>query len=249
MIIAVWGNAGSGKSTLAIKLANSFVRLKKDVVLVDTSFIAPQVNIWYPRLDIKAENSLAVLLDNNITSNETLVAKVNLVGNNLGVVGYAKNYSTNIIPNRSDTVSDFLSFLPQICDIAIIDCQAAAINDVLSYIALEDYADERIIALTPDLRGLSWYDTNVRMMEENWKNNDKSIIKAFNQTQITAPVVDIEDAIGSVQYYLPYDRDIHKEMLNGTLGGEGHRKYSRKYTRVVDTIAGDLLKRSTFQEV
>ena len=59
MIIAVCGNSGSGKSTLAIKIATMFAAHKKNTVLIDTDFISPQFNVWYPKKEMFNHSSLA----------------------------------------------------------------------------------------------------------------------------------------------------------------------------------------------
>lgn len=248
MIIAVWGNNGSGKSTFAIKLANSFARLKKNVVLIDADYVAPQLNVWYPKLNIKPEQSLSVLLDNNIDSVETIVSKIQVINENLGVLGYAKDFSSNIIPRRSEPAEELLRLLPELCDVTIVDCRSDVTNDILSFATLAEFADERIVAITPDVKGVSWYDSNVRMFEENWTNNSMSILKIFNKARMIAPVADIEKAIGSVEYYLPHDTYIERELFAGTMGGEDSRKNARQYTHVVDAIATELLSKHTTKQ-
>lgn len=246
MIISVWGNSGSGKSTLAIKLANSFVRLKKNVVLVDANYIAPQTNIWFPTLDIKKDKSLSVLLDNSVESIETVVSKIHTISANLGVIGYAKDFSTAMSPSRQDTATDFLLRIQDVCDVAIIDCSSNMLSDILTFVAIDNMSDERVVAISPDLRGLSWYDSNVKMMEENWNANKLGYIRCFNQVHSTAPVSDIEEAIGTVSYYLPYDTELRRELYNGTLSTEAHRSNAREYTRVVDSLAQTLMQRHSY---
>ena len=246
MIVSIWGNAGSGKSTFAIKLANSFVRLRKNVILVDANYVAPQTNIWYPNINLKKDQSLAVLLDNEIQSAEMVISKITKISSRLGIVGYAKDYAVNMMSSRQDTANAFLTTAddPEICDVIIVDCSTNPLSDIMSFVALNDFPSaERLIALSPDLRGLSWYDANVKMMEESWNNEGISYTRILNQTHITSPTADMENAIGKVSYYLPYDNEIRKELLTGTLGTEAHRTAARKYTRVVDSIANDILRK------
>lgn len=245
MIITIWGNAGSGKSTLSIKLANAFAAMRKNVLLIDTNFVCPQINIWYPAMNITKEKSLANLLDNKIESEETIISKINIVSENIGVIGYAKDFSSSSMPNRDDTAKDLLSMLNQskkLCDIVIVDCTSDIYSSIFTSTAILDAENSiRIIAVTPDLRGLSWYDSNVRMMEEAWMNNNQPVIKVFNQVHITAPVTDIENIIGTVDYYLPYDADLRREMYTGILGENKSRKTAKKYSKVIDSIASRIL--------
>ena len=82
MIIAVCGNSSSGKSTLAVKIATMFASRKKNTALIDTDFITPQFNVWYPKKEMFNHTSLAVLLDNNVDI-ETTADKMHIINENL----------------------------------------------------------------------------------------------------------------------------------------------------------------------
>lgn len=239
-LIAVWGNNGSGKSTLAIKLAIELSERGKNVILVDTDFNAPQLNSWYPRLEVDKSSSLSVLLDNNVDT-EAVANKIQVIDKNLGVLGYCKDFASNAVPGRADTAQDLLLCLPDLCDVAVIDCQSSIISDVLSFEALSS-AEMRIVAITPDVRGLAWYDANVRMMDEEWRNNKKSLIKAFNKVRPTSPANEVENIIGTVRYYLPNSPALEDEVFTGELGGTDYRKTAKKYAKVVDTMVTGMAK-------
>ncbi len=238
--IAVWGNSGSGTSTLAIKLALEIAELGKNVVLVDTNYNAPQANVWYPRLELAKTESMSVLLDNNIDV-EAAASKIKVINRNLGILGYAKDYASNAIPGRSDTAIDLLNVLPQICDVAIIDCQSGIMGDVLSLEALGQ-AELRIVGITPDVRGLAWYDSNVRMMEEEWINNKLATVKLFNQVKTNSPANEVENVIGTVQYYLPYSAEIEDEVCTGEMGTREYKRKAKKYAKIIDTMVSQMAK-------
>ena len=94
MIIAIWGNAGAGKSTVAIKIALEYAQQKKNVVLIDTNFIAPQTKIWFPKETVSSENSMATILENNIEL-DAIMNKIYMANDYLGVLGYARDLSVN----------------------------------------------------------------------------------------------------------------------------------------------------------
>lgn len=237
-IIAVWGNSGSGTSTLAIKLALEISELGKNVVLVDADYNAPQANVWYPRMELAKSDSLSKLLDNNIDV-EAVASKIKVINKNLGVLGYAKDYASNAIPSRADTAGELLTTLTKVCDVVIVDCQSGITADILSFEAL-GLADLRIVGITPDIRGLSWYDSNVRMMEEEWLNNKLETIKIFNKVVNNSPADEIENIIGTVKYYFPYCPDIEDEMCAGEMGSREYRKKAKKYARVLDTMMSQI---------
>lgn len=242
MIVAVCGNSGSGKSTLAVKLAHMFADAKKNTVLIDTDFISPQFNVWYPKREMFNHTSLAVLLDNNVDIEQT-ADKMHVINENLGVLGYARDFSANAMPRRPDTAGQLLSCLNEMSDIIVVDVQTGFINDILSFEVMSA-ADVRIIAVTPDIKGLSWYDSNIRMMEESWKSNETHTIRVFNKTRSNAPLTEIEQIIGEVPYFLPFSYDIEEQMSTGTMSdltpGLG-QKAAQQYIDVLRSLATEVI--------
>lgn len=241
MIIAVCGNSGSGKSTLAVKIATMFANRKKNTVLIDTDFISPQFNVWFPKKEMFNHTSLAVLLDNNVDIEQT-ADKMHIISENLGVLGYARDFSANAMPRRPDTASQLLSCLNEMADVVVVDVQTGFINDILSFEVMSS-ADVRLIALTPDIKGLSWYDSNIRMMEESWKSNDAQTIRIFNKARHNAPLSEIEQIIGEVPYYLPFSHDIEEQMSTGSMSditpGMG-RKVAQQYMDVLKSLVNEI---------
>lgn len=241
MIIAVCGNGASGKSTLSIKIATELAKRKLNTILIDTDFITPQFNIWYPSQEIFNHSSLAVLLDNNIDV-EAVTDKIHVINENLGVLGYARDYSANAMPRRPDTTTQLLASLNEIADYIVVDVQTGFINDILSFEVMST-ADTRIIAISPDLKGLSWYDSNIKMMEEAWKNSDAHTIKVFNKTYTQAPLTEIEQIIGDVAYYLPLSNEIEEQMHTGTMDDlSPNQSSAKKYTSIVQSIVNEILE-------
>lgn len=239
MIISVWGNAGSGKSTLAIKLATTFARRRINTILVDTNYNAPQVGIWYPDKAVKPEASLSQLLDNNIDT-ESLTSKITVVGANLGLIGYAKDFSTNNIPGRSDTAPQLLDVAEALASVIIVDCNTSIIEDIMSFTAL-DNCDEMIVGITPDARGLAWYTANYEMLKDGWEAKGQSTYKLFNKVKITAPTSDMERLIGTVDYYLPFSATIEEECYRGAMGEQTYRRKARKYAKIIDNIVDEIM--------
>lgn len=245
MIIAVCGNSGSGKSTLAVKIATMFANRKKNTVLIDTDFISPQFNVWFPKKEMFNHTSLAVLLDNNVDIEQT-ADKMHVINENLGVLGYARDFSANAMPRRPDTAAQLLACLNEMADVIVVDVQTGFINDILSFEVMSA-ADVRIIAVTPDIKGLSWYDSNIRMMEESWKSNEARTIRVFNKTRSNAPLSEIEQIIGEVPYYLPFSYDIEEQMSTGAmsdltpgLGQKSAQQYIEVLKSLVDEVASFL---------
>ena len=242
MIIAVWGNSGSGKSTIAIKLANAFSRKKKNVILIDADYIAPQTNVWYPKMEIRSEASLRVILDNAVTV-ENVAGKLNMVRGreNFGVLGYGKGYAANMVTDRKDTAAELLDACQSICDVVIVDCQSNMLNDILTFTSLEK-ADERVIVLTPDVKALSWYESNVRPMEDAWSNSKLDTVRVFNKVTRKTPAEAIESVIGTAGFFLPYAPHLEEELYSGELSGDGIYSHSRYFANVIEGLVQRLLE-------
>lgn len=238
MILAVWGNAASGKSTVAIKVALEFASQKKNVVLIDTNFIAPQAKIWFPKEDIKPENSMMTILENNIEF-DSLMSKIFMANDYLGVLGYARDLSVNSLTSRNDTPAELLSALSEEADVIVVDCQSNITQDIMTFTAL-DVADAKIICLTPDLRGLSWYEANVPMLKEKWENQETSVITTFSKVKINSPADALERALGNIKYYFPYYEEIEEELYIGTMGSEKYKGHSKKYGQIIKTLCEEI---------
>jgi MinD-like ATPase involved in chromosome partitioning or flagellar assembly len=239
MIIAVCGNSSSGKSTLAVKIATMFANRKKNTALIDTDFITPQFNVWYPKKEMFNHTSLAVLLDNDVDV-EATADKMHIISENLAVLGYSRDFSANAMPRRPDTAAQLLACLDEMVDVVVVDVQTGFINDILSFEVMSS-ADVRLITLTPDIKGLSWYDSNIRMMEETWKSNDAKTIRVFNKARANAPLAEIEQIIGEVPYYLPFSNEVEEQLSTGSMSDVTPRqKVAQKYMNVLNSIVDEI---------
>ena len=238
MIIAVWGNAGSGTSTLAVKLANHLAQTRKSVLLIDSNFIAPQTQIWFPKIQIEDHKSLTNVLNGNIDT-EIVASKITMINDYLGVLGYTQNLTINAIPIREDTHEELLNVANSIADYVIVDCQSNITQDIFSFTAL-DVADVKILSISPDLRGLSWHNSNYKMVHEKWANTNSTVIKVLNKVRASSPAEAIEKAVGNVQYYLPYHDEIADELYSGVTASIKYTKKTGKYGQAMTSLADRL---------
>lgn len=239
MIIAVWGNNGSGTSTLAAKIALKLSKNGNNVLLVDANYVAPQAQIWMPKISINEYSSMTNLL--NSTVNTELVAnKISMYNDHLGILGYCQGLAINAMSSREDTPAEFLSVANSIADYVIVDCQSDITHDILTFTSL-DVSDLKILSITPDLRGLAWYGSNVKMMSEKWESLFLKVFKVLNMVRPNAPAKAVEDAIGNVDYYLPYCDDIADELYNGTILTEKYIGKTKKYGQLIDAITKDIV--------
>jgi MinD-like ATPase involved in chromosome partitioning or flagellar assembly len=239
MIITVWGSSGSGKSTLAVQIALALTRRKNNVILIDTNFVVPQCCIWFPRIAASGFVSLSTVLESEITP-ESLSRQIYLIDNRLGVLGYSKGeLSMNSLIQRYDTAASLLYTASGISDYVVVDCQTNITQDHLTYSALE-MAGCKLIVCTPDLRGVSFWMSNVPMLADS-KYNIESSIRILNMVNSISPINAVEQQIGSAHYIFPFDQAAEKSLIEGTLGKKSGYDMSKPYNRVFGSLVERIL--------
>lgn len=242
MIISVWGNSGSGKSTLSVKLALELASRGKNTILIDTDYNAPQLGVWYPDRRFDRDRSLASLLSSRVTE-ETVMAKTNVISGNLGILGYTGDFASSAAPRRTDTAIELFSLLRGLADFVIADCQYSPLNDMLTFEAANS-ADAVLLSLTPDIKALSWFDATVRMFGDGWESGRAPVIKKlFNKALPVSPVDEIEKVTGTADYCLPFSMEIAGQLCSGKLG-DPSCPGGRDYAGVIRTVASDLVRMS-----
>jgi MinD-like ATPase involved in chromosome partitioning or flagellar assembly len=234
MILAVWGSSGSGKSTLSANIAMSLSVGKSNVILIDANFIVPQAGIWFPGLDIAGHASLSKVLQSEI-SPEIIAGKLRLINSHLGILGYAAGeLSVNSILQRYDTAAALLNTAASIADYVILDCQTNITQDCLTFTGLE-MAGCRLIVCTPDLRGASFFMSNIPMLADDKYRMDDAI-RVFNMVKEISPVYRIESLIGSFGCSLPYDPAIELRSLAGFSANQPGIRVSGRYRKAMDSL-------------
>lgn len=214
MIVSIWGNSGSGKSTLALRLARTLAGFRKNVILIDTNFVVPQLGVWYPLLDLPPTGSLSNLLQNEITP-EILGHKLQLVGDFLGVLGYAKGEPVmNSILQRYDTAAVLLTTAAGLADFVLVDCQTNITQDLLTFVSLE-MSSCKFIVCTPDLLALSFMQSNLPMLKDEKYHLDAAY-RVFNKVKAHSPVQALENRAGPFHFLVPYDEAVELDVLNGS---------------------------------
>ncbi|MGI6577805.1 MAG: hypothetical protein ACOX1Q_07255 [Eubacteriales bacterium] len=239
MIIAVWGSSASGKSTLSVQIALALQKNKNNVILIDTNYIVPQCCIWFPKIAPSKLVSLSTILESEITP-EGLARQIYLVGNRLGVLGYTKGeLAMNSLVQRYDTAASLLHTAATISDYVVVDCQTNITQDHLTYTTLE-MSGCKLIVCTPDLRGVSFWMSNVPMLADSKYNMEKSI-RILNMVSSISPVNVVERQIGSIHFALPFDQRVEKKLIDGSLGKTSGYEMSKSYSRVFDSLIGRIL--------
>lgn len=211
-------------------------------MLIDTDYNAPQMNVWYPNKSFSVDTSLSRLLSNRVNE-ETIMGKTQVMSKTLGVLGYTKDFASTSAPRRTDTTIEMFECLKTITDYVIVDCQYSPLNDMITFEAANS-ADVILLNLSPDIKALSWYDTNVRMLEEGWSVRPGiTVKKIFNKALPISPVDEIEKITGTIDYCLPFNMEIAEQIYNGTLGSSSNPG-SREYAQVIRSMATELIEKN-----
>lgn len=241
MIVALWGSGGSGKSSLSVQIALALSRKKRNVILIDTNFVVPHCCIWFPDISTSQLQSLSSILESEITP-EGLASKIYLVNRRLGVLGYTKGeLSMNSIIQRYDTAASLLHTAAALADYVIVDCQTNITQDHLTFTALE-MTGYKIITCTPDLRGISFWLSNVPMLADS-KYRMESAVHVLNKVRTTSPIDSIERVTGHINFALPFDIRVEKALCEGESGKlsgyDMSKPYSRVFGSLIDNITSD----------
>lgn len=220
-VIAVWGSPGSGKTIISTKLARILAYKQKTVALVLTDLLSPMTPVLFPTIDPK-EKSLGVLLRTSDLNQETILNNLILYGDYLGVVGYKKGENTRTYPEYTlEKAVDLLLLLRHRVDYVIVDCTShlsgdEISTDSLSTIALRD-ADQVLRCGTADLKGLSFFDAQIPVLDMNPDFEVKKHLKALSNFKDFSPKKEVTEGYGGVNYSFPYVEEIEKQFLEGKL--------------------------------
>lgn len=239
MIIAVWGSSGSGKSSLAVQIALALSGMKNNVILIDANFVVPHCCIWFPEIPASQLHTISSILENEITP-EGLAGKVYLVNRRLGVLGYTKGeLSMNSLIQRYDTAASLLHTAATLSDYVIVDCQTNITQDHLTFTALE-MSSYKIITCTPDLRGISFWLSNVPMLSDS-KYRMESAVRVINKVRPTSPLESIEHVTGSFHFSLPFDLRVEDALFNGESGKLSGYDMSKPYSKVFGSLIENII--------
>lgn len=232
-IIAVWGNPNSGKTTFSIKMAVDLSRNKKNVILILCDSMTPTVSTILPFQETK-DQSFGELLSSIQVTQESILKKCIPVGRNdyLTVIGYLHGENERTYAKYSkERVVDLLILLKHLADHIIIDCSSNISNDIFSRTALE-LSDQVIRLITPDLKAISYYDSNLPSLSER-KYNLQSHIKVLSNVKPEVPKDTVANKFGGIVFELKYQEEIERQWWEGLLFETLQQKKSQSYKKTL----------------
>lgn len=215
-IFAIYGNSGGGKSTIAGIVARYCAEKGLKTIIMSCDVSCPMMPIWLPQDRISEEDSLGKALVAKEMSVDVIAKRVQIYKpqQNIGFLAYTAEDSFIDYALDFQRVIEAIKMTRNICDVLIIDC-TTSLSDITVPAAIE-MADQTICVLSPDLKGVSYYRSNIRLLSAE-KFNIQNQIKILNGTKKFHAVKEISEAVNGAQFAFPYNADIENAMLSGEL--------------------------------
>ena len=240
MMISICGSPESGKSTLALKLAQFFLKEKKQVILVQTDYYTPTFVTFFP--EEEGSGSLGKLLSlPEITQEEILRSLLVIKGEeNLGVLSYAKEETRYHYPEYTkDRAVEVIIQLKHMADVVIVDCQTAFFEDLFAITALE-MADRTLRVLSADLKGISYYRSCMPLLADS-KFSPEKAVKIIQDTKNTGLLTEAADAVLGADMIIPYTDELRQqyqeEAILAPLGKKG-KDYEKRIRQLAEGLRG-----------
>ena len=233
-MIAVCGAPGSGKTTAALKIAEEIYYAKKGSVI----FLSPDLNVpclafVFPNCKEEELYSVGVALDRTDIYREDVLRQINHVKTmeNFGFLGYKAGENKYTYPRPTeDKVLDLFRCMSDIAEYIVIDCVSDN-DDLISSIAIRE-ADKVILAVTPDLKCMTYYGSNG---DAFLGCADKSeYVMNIMDNDLFLPIEEVKSHFKKIEYVLPYSHALKQQTITGTLS---ERLADRKYREVISNLA------------
>lgn len=236
-MIAVWGSGGSGKTTAAVKLAALLAEKKKEVILVLTDIIAPDMSVLLPfAKDTRSMGHIWALPSNTDT---ILKALVTTKSDYIGILGYKNGENVFSHPDYSkENIMDIYTKLKTMADYIIVDCVPEFAYNVLTTVALE-LADQVIRIGEATTKSFSFFDANLPLLTD-------SRYKAEQHIRVLSKVKSIQAKEAALSHYggvlveLPYTEELETQMLEGELFTLGNSKSMKNITNSFNHILQEI---------
>lgn len=240
MMISVCGSPESGKSTLCLKLAQLFLKEKKQVIVVQTDYYTPAFVTFFPGEE--GGGSLGRLLSLPEITQEEILRSLSLIKEeeNFGILSYAKEETRYHYPEYTkDRAVEVIIELKHMSDVVLVDCQTAFLEDLFAITALE-MADRTLRVLSADLKGISYYKSCMPLLSDA-KFSPEKAIKIVQDVKNTGLAAEAADAILGADMTLPYVEELRRqyreEEILALLGKKG-KEYEKRIRQLAEGVRG-----------
>lgn len=218
-IITIIGNPASGKSLLACQLAAKLSKTD-EVLLVNYSADVPMHPIWQPGVKVEHKKSFGLVLSSPSVSISAMGSAVELLKDNpnLGLIGYTRGDTPLSYVDVTYRKSvEFLKAAAELINGYIIADCSSDFADPFRPAAIE-LADKCFMVITPDLRGLHYYNSQKTLLSGKGSYRFEQILMLAGNTKPYHPVTEVSAELEQGYWgVLDYAEDLEKCMLQGKL--------------------------------
>lgn len=239
-MLAIIGNSGSGKTIVSIKLACALATKKKNVIVVFCDPFIPVIPALLPPSVIHDISLGALLTEPGLTQTNILNACVPSPSNEyISLLGYRMGENLLNYPKitRDKAVELFVS-LRYLADYVIFDCSTIFEADLASLVAVET-ADKVLKIWTANLKGMSYYQSHIPMLEDSRYRKD-SHLTAIGNLKVGQDWEAVSGQYGGVNYVLPYTAELEQQDNEQTLFESMFSSESVPYQTEINRILFDV---------
>ncbi len=232
-MIAVWGSGGSGKTTTAVKLAALLAEKKKEVILVLTDIIAPDLSVLLPfAKDMRSMGHIWALPCNTDTILKSLVTTKS---DYIGILGYKNGENVFSHPDYAkENILDIYTKLKTMADYIIVDCVPEFAYNVLTTVALE-LADSVIRLGEATTKSFSFFDANLPLLTDS-RYKVEQHIRVLTKVKSNQAKEAALSHYGGVLVELPFTEELETQILEGELFTLSSSKGMKNITNSLDHI-------------
>lgn len=237
-VIAVWGNSQVGKTTFSIKLACELAERKKNVIVICTDIVAPDIGIILPFS--KNEKSMGSIWTNPETD-EDMISEQCVITKTAYICLLGYKHGENVFSFVGYTKKDIVGHIRTLrgmADYIIVDCTSDFATSTLTIVALE-IADNVVRLCGADLKALSFFDSNLSMLADSRFRMEEHIKVLSKCKSFYARDVAV-NKYGKVEYSYDYNELLEKQMLEGNLFEKVKDKSMESNNATVRKVINDI---------
>lgn len=238
-LIAFYGSPGSGKTSVALKAAMEIYMQTKDEVIAFLSpdMTVPSIALLFPNYAPDEVVSLSEIFDNTAITNELLLKNAVTAKNmkDFFALGFKAGENRYSFPTPTpEKINSLFSALSETAGYIFVDCTNDETNEI-SKKALA-LADTIVRIITPDLKGMAWYESN--------KNTDRTegenLFNVVNVTEkeLYLPTEEVCTKLHTIAALLPYSRALKQQMLDGRMY---ERLNDKAYTKKIQNLVSKII--------
>lgn len=237
-LITVFGSPGSGKTVTAFAIASRLAMKKKNVILLSSDKVIPQLPVLLPGVETNKSHSMGSLLLQSELTQALVTPKLvfHPDSNYFACMGLALGDTPISYPPLFDPekVRALFRILLGLADYVIIDGMSNPVTDSITLTALE-VSEHVICTITPDRKGEEFIRSVLAMLrDEKYKVNEH--IRVLSPARDIQPVKQMKSKIEDIRWVLPYAVEVEERFLSGKLMCDFNRRYGLMFEHRVDKI-------------